>query len=169
MHAVGVAQTRRADPAVEQRVIDRMKHAIAQSANHGKAGQHPITRAPGVAECSQANQRQTTEHHRQRTQTVHHKAGGRLHRAGDHEKNRHQKTKLGVAHAKFGLKPRKKRCQQQLAKVTDQMGHAHQTNDAGVLAQRRGCGLAIHGACGVHRAIVIDLPIFRCLKSETSR
>ena len=36
---------------------------------------------------------------------------------------------------------------------------------ADILAQRRGCGLAIHKACGVHGAIVIDRPVFRCLSS----
>ena len=135
MHAVGVAQARRADLAVQQGVVNRVKHPVAHASQRGKTSQHPVTGADGITEGRNAQQGQAAEQNWTRTHAVHHKTRQRLHRARDHKKYRHQKTQLRVTDVERLLEPRKQRRQQQLAVVADQMRQTDQADDAGVTPQ----------------------------------
>ena len=146
VHAVGMAQTGRADFAVQQRVVRRMKHPVAQAADHRKARQHPVTGADRIPQRRHAQQGQAAKKNRSRAKPVHHKTRQRLHRARHGEKNRHQKTQFCIADQKLVLEPRKQRREQQLAEMADHVGQTDQANHAGVVAQGNGAGRLVQGA-----------------------
>ena len=146
VHAVGMAEPRRADLAVEQRVVGRVKDAVADAPDDGETGQHPVAGADRVTECRNAEQRQPAEKNRPWAEAVDDETRQRLHRTGDDEENRHQKAQLGIADVKLFLQPGKKRRQQQLAEMAERMGQADQSDDTGIAAQRRAAGGRVQGA-----------------------
>ena len=146
MHAIGMAQARTADLAVEQRVVNRVKNAIAQPGKYHKAGHHPVAGADRITKSGNTNQGQAGKEYGTRAKTVHHKARQRLHRTGHHKKDGHEKAKLGIADTEFRFEPGKQRCQQQLAEVADQMAGADQADHAGVRPQRHAGSRLVEGA-----------------------
>ena len=135
MYAVGVAQPVSADFAVQQRVVDRVKNAIADAAHNCKRGQHPVTGADGIAKCSSTQQRQARKQDRPGAVAVNPKTRHRLRGTRHPKKQRQQKSQFGVAHAKFSFKPREKRRQQQLAEVADKVRNTYQAHHVGIGAQ----------------------------------
>ena len=99
MNAVGVAQARRADLAVEQRVVHRVKHAIAHAAHHSKAGQHPVTGAERIAQCCHAQQAQSGKQNQPRKQ----RRQQQLAEMADHVGQPHQANHAGIAAQGRGL------------------------------------------------------------------
>jgi hypothetical protein len=133
MCAVRMPQARRADLAVEQRVVDRVKHAVAHTGDDRTAGQHPVSGAQRITKSRQADQTQTQKQNWPRTEPVHRKARQRLHHTRHDKENRHQPAQLDIADRKLALQPGKQRRQQQLAEVADQVRRAHQADNARVL------------------------------------
>ena len=88
MHTVGVAQPRRADLAVQQGVVDRVEHAIADTGHRRKQRQHRVAGAAGKAQRRQPDQGQPAHQYRARAEFVDDKTRKRLHRAGHDEKHR---------------------------------------------------------------------------------
>ncbi len=138
VRAVGMAQPAGVHLAVEQGVVGRVEHTIAQAGHHRAGGQHGVAGGRGIAQRGQPQQRQPAQQHRPGAEAVDHKARCGLHHAGDDKEDRQQQAQLGVADVEFRLQPRKQRRQQQLAEVADGMRQAHQADHAGVLAPGRG-------------------------------
>lgn len=154
-----MAQARRADAPVEQGVVHRVKHAIANTRQHREPGQHGVAGAGRKTKRRQAEQGQAAEQDGPGSEAVHHKARARLHRTRHHEKDRHEEAQFGVADLEGVLEPGEQRRQQQLAVVADEVGNADQADDAGVSAQRGGGGQA-GGGCRGHGGIVVLRPLF---------
>ena len=127
-------QPRRMHLAVQQRVVDRMEHAIADAGHHREADEGPVARAEREAERRDRQQAQAAEKDRPRPVAVDDEPRQRLHRARDHEEDRHQQAELGIAHAERVLQPGKERRQQELAEVADAVREPHQADDGRVLA-----------------------------------
>ena len=70
MHAVGVAEPRRRHLAIEQRVVDRVEHAVADACNHRADQEHPVTLRRCVAEGRDSQHAQPDEQHRSWAQLV---------------------------------------------------------------------------------------------------
>jgi hypothetical protein len=153
VEAVGMAQARRADLAIEQRVVDRMEHAVADAGQDRAAGHRPVAGAQREAERRQPEQRQPAEQDGPRPHAVDQEAGGGLHAARDDEEQRHQEAQLGVAGVERVLQPGKQRRQQQLAEVADHVGQADQPDHARILAQGDG-QRRVGGGGGAHGVIV---------------
>ena len=106
-----MAEPGRVDLAIEQRVVDRVEHAVADAGDDGADGEHQVARARRVAEGGEREQAEAGEQHRARPEAVDDEARERLHRAGDDEEDRQQHAKLGVADVERLLQPEKERRQ----------------------------------------------------------
>ncbi len=146
VHAERMAQPGRLYLAVQQRVVHRMEHAIADARDHRPQRQQRVARAGREPERRGAEQGEPGEQHRTRPEAIDRKTRGGLHHARDDEEDRHQQAELGVADIEGLLQPRKQRCQQELAEMADQVRQADETDQVGILSGRpRRGGESRHG------------------------
>ncbi len=82
-----MAEARRIDLAIEQRVVDRMEDAVADPGDGGEADQHRVARARREAERGAGEQGDAAEQDRSRPESVDDESGDRLHRARDDEEH----------------------------------------------------------------------------------
>ena len=143
VHAVRMAQTRPTHLAVQQRVVHRVEHPVADTCHHREESQHAVAGAGGKPHGRRAQQGQPGKQDGARPEAVHHKTRRRLHGAGHDKKDGHQKAQLGVADLEHVLEPRKQRGQQQLAEMADHVGQTDQPDNTRVLAKR-----GRQGPCG---------------------
>ncbi|MNL37314.1 hypothetical protein D3C87_1594560 [compost metagenome] len=129
-----MAQARRTDAPVEQGVVHRVKHAVANARQHREPGQHGVAGAGRKAKGRQAQQGEPRKQNGARTKTVHRKTRTRLHRARHHKEDGHEEAQLGIADLEL-------------------------VNHAGVSAQRGGRREAGSG-CRGHGGIVVLRPGF---------
>ena len=151
VHGERVAEPRSMDLAIEQRVVDRMKDAVADAGNHRESEQHRIAGARCEAEGGDGEQGQAAEQDRARTEVVDDEARERLHAARDDEEDRQHEAELGEADVERVLEQEEERRQQQLAEMADAVREADQAHDLEVGTGRGGEAVTLGTHCGERR------------------
>ena len=130
-----MAQPRRSDLAIEERVVDRVEHTVSDAREHRAGQQHPVALRERITESGDTEEPQTDEQHRARPQLVDDETRRCLDQARDDEERSENRAQLHEPDVELFFEPRKQWCEDQLAEMADGMPEADETDELRVVLQ----------------------------------
>ncbi|CFN96309.1 Uncharacterised protein [Bordetella pertussis] len=147
-----MAQPRRADAMVDDGIVGRMEHRIADTADGRRQHQHGIAAGRADQHRRQDEAGQSEPQHGPRADAVDDKARGCLPEAGDHVEHRHQQAQPGEIQSELRAQRHIQRGQHQLEEMGRRVRHAYQQDDLPIAPAQGGAiqysGFRIHSHHG---------------------
>jgi len=135
MDTIGAPHPDRADPGGQDRVIRRVKDAVAEAGQDHQRQQAPVARCQPEPDGRRREEPQTQQEDAAGAEAVDQKACRGLREAGRDVEQRHQQPEVGIADPERLLEHGKQRRQYKLIEMAEEVRRADQADDLGIAPQ----------------------------------